>query len=201
MRNSTNHVLISLKKGSNGQWSGLHEKASLTKAEFFDKINLPVIFVYDIILLLSNKYMSTHDSLENSKETIARKELIKKALIAWSEIFSHQEETSDERIEDLEISMYAVGDRYPTHSPTDYNENETYLSGVRLGYHQIKQGMWLYANDYKGDPAPLLIQLAEELEKKGVKIVYIQRQFSYDPPNPEITDIAIKKFNDSKKQN
>lgn len=50
------------------------KKLRFTKAEFFDKINLPVIFVYDIILLLSNKYMSTHDSLlENSKETIARK--------------------------------------------------------------------------------------------------------------------------------
>jgi len=145
--------------------------------------------------------MNTGDSLEKIKEIEAKKELIKKSLKAWFEIFGrHSSIMIDECVQELEQGLYEVGDRYPLRSKgSDYNPTESYISGVRLQYDDRRQGMCLYANDYAGDPAPLLIQLAEDLKDRGVKIVYIQRQFSYNPPNPEVTDSAIKQFNESHK--
>lgn len=127
---------------------------------------------------------------ERELESQARKELIKKAMTAWAEIFPRQAPVDDKSIEMFEKGIYVVGDRYPI----ERTPNESYLSGVRMGYDDLRGGISLYANDYHGDPAPLLIKLAEELAAKGTKITIIGRQGAYDPPDPEATKTAIDAY-------
>ncbi len=137
-----------------------------------------------------HKYMSEFDEARNP-ETITTHETIKRGLEAWAEIFPRQQPADDKLIKELDQGLYVVGDRYPLDAKT----NEDRLTGVRLGYSKTHGGLWLYANDYHGDPAPILMQLADELRGKGVEIVFVNRQGAYDPPNTEVTRAAIDKFN------
>ena len=125
------------------------------------------------------------------RETQASREIIRKALTVWAEIFPRQAPVTDDLIDEMEDGGYVVGNFYPVNSKIE----DPHLSGVRLAYDETEYCMWLYANDYKGDPAPLLIQLANELREKGVNIAYIRRQSAYNPPNPEETVRVMDEYN------
>ena len=73
------------------------------------------------------------------------------------------------------------------------------MTGVRLSYDKRKGVFGLYANDFIGNPSPLLIELAKRLMQGGVKITIINYQGSTTPPNPEDSRRMIKEFNETLK--
>ena len=119
------------------------------------------------------------------------KKELKHALTVWKEFFPEFDPDiiTDEYADGIILrSLYLVGDKLE-------DDSGNYLYGTRLGYSRLYGGFTLYANDYGGNPAPLLMQLAKDLIAKGVKIVHVAYQGSYEPPNAEEVWKTIKEFN------